>query len=346
MDLSRILIMKVLFIGGTRFIGLSAVDNLSKSGHDVTVFHRGQTDTDLPEGVKEILGDVQQLEDFRDDFKSVAPDVVVHMVLIQELDAIRLMDTFKGITKRTVGISSCDVYRAFARINNTEPGKIVPCPIYEDGLLRETWYPYREMIDNDPEHRLYNYDKIPIEQKIMNDPDLRGTILRLPMVYGPRDYQRRIYGYLKRMDDKRPAILLTDEMAVWRTTRGYVGDVGAAIALSVTDERAAGRIYNVAETDALAEKAWIQAIADVVGWGGEIITVDPKKLPDAGSIHGQDLVIDTTRIREELGFEETISRKEAIRRTVEWDRANPMEEIPPGMFDYETEDKILDELGK
>ena len=57
-------------------------------------------------------------------------------------------------------------------------------------------------------------------------------------------------------------------------------------------------------------------------------------------------MIDTTRIREELGFKEMISREEAILHTVEWDRANPMEEIPPGMFDYETEDKILDKLGQ
>ena len=101
----------------------------------------------------------------------------------------------------------------------------------------------------------------------------------------------------------------------------------------------------MAEPDALTEKEWVRAIGDAAGWQGEIVTVEPEKLPDAGSIHGQDLVIDTTRIREELGFKETISREEAISQTVEWDRANPMEETPPGMFDYDAEDKILDELG-
>jgi nucleoside-diphosphate-sugar epimerase len=338
--------MRVLFIGGTRFIGLSAVNHLVQAGHDLTVFHRGETKADLPDGVAEILGDLNQLEDFTEQFKQFAPDVVVHMVLVQESDGLRVMKLFKGIAKRIIGISSCDVYLAYGRINGTEPGDPLPVPISEDDPLREKMYPYRDMIDNDPEHRLYNYDKIPIEKAILSDPDLPGTVLRLPMVHGPRDYQRRLTGYLKRMDDNRPAILITKEFAAWRNTRGYIDDVGKSIALSVTDDRAAGRIYNVAEEDGLTETEWIQAIADVVGWKGEIVPVDPDKLPGSFSIHGQDLVMDTRRIRAELDYKETLSRAEGIRRTIEWDRANPPEELPPNAFDYEAEDTVLAELGK
>ena len=336
--------MRVLFIGGTRFIGLAAVNHLAQAGHSVTVFHRGKTAADLPEGVTEILGDMEQLEDFAADFKRVAPEVVVHMMLVQEQDAVRTMSLFKGVVDRIVGISSADVYRAYGRISATEPGDPVEVPLHEDSPLRKERYPYRAMIDNDPERRLYNYDKIPIEQTLMSDQDLPGTVLRLPMVYGPRDYQRRLYGYLKRMDDKRPAILITKEFASWRNTRGYVDDTGAAIALAVTDARAAGRIYNVAEPDPLTETEWIQAIADVIGWNGDIIPVDAEILPNAFSVHGQDLIMDTSRIRAELGFAEAIPRAEAIRRTIEWDRANPPEEVPPESFDYDAEDRILNEL--
>jgi nucleoside-diphosphate-sugar epimerase len=325
--------MRILFIGGTRFIGLSAVQHLSDAGHDVTVFHRGETKVDM-----------NDLEDFTDQFKQLALDVIVHMVLIQESDGLRVMKVFKGIAKRIIGISSCDVYLAYGRINGTEPGDPLPVPINEDDPLREELYPYREMINNDPEHRLYNYDKIPIEKAILSDPDMPGTVLRLPMVHGPRDYQRRLVGYLKRMDDNRPAILITKEFAAWRNTRGYIDDVGQAIALAATDDRAAGRIYNVAEQDGLTETEWIQAIADVVGWKGKIVPVDADKLPGSFSVHGQDLVMDTSRIRAELGYTETLSRAEGIRRTIEWDRANSPEEFPLEDFDYETEDKILAEL--
>ncbi len=36
--------MRILFIGGTRFIGAAAVRQLSETGHEVTVFHRGQSE--------------------------------------------------------------------------------------------------------------------------------------------------------------------------------------------------------------------------------------------------------------------------------------------------------------
>jgi hypothetical protein len=50
----------------------------------------------------------------------------------------------------------------------------------------------------------------------MSEPDLPATILRLPMGYGPGDYQHRLPSYLKRMDDKRPAIILPRSVAGWR----------------------------------------------------------------------------------------------------------------------------------
>jgi nucleoside-diphosphate-sugar epimerase len=47
----------------------------------------------------------------------------------------------------------------------------------------------------------------------MGTAGLPGTVLRLPTVYGPGDYQHRLFEYLKRMDDGRPAILLGEGVA-------------------------------------------------------------------------------------------------------------------------------------
>lgn len=41
--------MRVLVIGGTRFIGPPVVKSLVEHGHEVTVFHRGETEINLPE---------------------------------------------------------------------------------------------------------------------------------------------------------------------------------------------------------------------------------------------------------------------------------------------------------
>ena len=61
----------------------------------------------------------------------------------------------------------------------------------------------------------------------MDDRELPGTVLRLPMVYGPGDPLHRLFPILKRIDDGRPALLLDERMAQWRATRGFVENVAA-----------------------------------------------------------------------------------------------------------------------
>jgi nucleoside-diphosphate-sugar epimerase len=194
-----------------------------------------------------------------------------------------------------------------------------------------------------------DYDKIPVERAIMGAPGLPGTVLRLPMVYGPGDSQHRLFNYLKRMDGQRPAILLESGLATWRWTKGYVENVAAAIALAVVDERAAGRVYNVGESQALSEREWIREIGRAAGWRGRVVAVSPEHLPphlatDANT--QQHLVVDTTRIRQELGYDEPLPRDEALARTVAWERAHPPDTVDPGQFDYAAEDAALAELGQ
>ena len=55
----------------------------------------------------------------------------------------------------------------------------------------------------------------------------------------------------------------------------------------------------------------------------------------------QDIVVDSSRIRRELGYVERIDLEEALKRTVTWERANPPKEIDPKEFDYVAEDAFL-----
>jgi nucleoside-diphosphate-sugar epimerase len=92
---------------------------------------------------------------------------------------------------------------------------------------------------------------------------------------------------------------------------------------------------------------WIGKIGQTVGWKGRIVLVPQGRLPEPiswGINTDQDIVVDSTRIREELGYHEHISPDEALKRTIAWERANPPEKINPKQFDYETEDAILAEL--
>jgi len=49
--------MTILAIGATGFIGPSLVRYLVQQGHEVVVFHRGETDADLPDAVQHLHGD-------------------------------------------------------------------------------------------------------------------------------------------------------------------------------------------------------------------------------------------------------------------------------------------------
>ncbi|PYX67505.1 MAG: NAD-dependent dehydratase, partial [Acidobacteria bacterium] len=81
-----------------------------------------------------------------------------------------------------------------------------------------------------------DYDKIPVERTVLGDSSLPGTVLRLPMVYGPGDPLHRFFPVIKRVLDGRGRILFSQDMAAWRAPRGYVENVAAAIALAAVSE--------------------------------------------------------------------------------------------------------------
>ena len=64
-------------------------------------------------------------------------------------------------------------------------------------------------------------------------------------------------------------------------------------------------------------------------------------LPKAN--YDQHLVVDTSRIRQELGYQEPVPRDEALRRTIAWERETRPNDIDK-LLDYEAEDAALAEL--
>ena len=261
-----------------------------------------------------------------------APDVVVDMIPFTEEDANGTRLACRGRVPRVVALSSIDVYRAFGRIQNTEPGPLQPTPLTETSDLRETNRP------NGPD-----CDKIAVERTYLNDAELDATILRLPAIYGARDKYRRFRGYLKRMDDGREAILLGPSLATWKFSRGYVDNVAHAVVLAVENDDAAGEVFNVAEPKAMTEREFVQAVGEAAGWGGEVKVIPDDQLPEylRPSVNfEQDWDVDTGKIRTRLGYSELVDPREAFRRTVEWERTNPPD-VEPFEYDYEKEDEAL-----
>ncbi|HKV93353.1 MAG TPA: NAD-dependent epimerase/dehydratase family protein [Candidatus Angelobacter sp.] len=338
--------MKVLLIGGTGFIGPFTANALLNSGHQVTVFHRGRTSA--PEGTEEILGNRQSLQDHQPEFRRQKFDVVVDFVLSSGRQAVQLMDTFRGITSRVVALSSMDVYRAWGVFYGFDSSGLQELPLTEESELRTSRNIYPPEVLNRLRAAIYpwideEYDKIPAEQAVLNEPKLPGTVLRLPMIYGPGDPVQRFHPILKRMDDGRRQITFADDDAAMRTPRGYVENVAEAIALAATSPRASGRIYNVCEAEFFSELEWAKKIAAATGWSGEFVVLPhdrtPKHLLWPGNTR-QHIVASSERIRKELGYRELVPREEAIRRTIVWERANPPAQ-PLAQFDYPAEDEAL-----
>ena len=332
--------MRVLVVGGTGFIGAAVVERLVASGHAVTVFHRGLSEDAATLGVPHIHGERRALDLHRSEIERLAPDVVLDMAAMNGADAEAVVKACAGIVRRAVMISSVDVYRAYGRLHGSEPGPLEPVPLTEDAPLRERLHPYR----GERGGRFDDYDKIPAEQAFMNAPGIIGTVLRLGAVYGERDPQHRLFMELVRMDAGRPAILVQEDMLPWRWSRAYAGNVANAIALAVTDDRAAGRIYNVVEPDAMTHEAWLLAIARIAGWRGAIVPVARDLLPPhlaSNNEYAQHLDADSGRIRRELGFAERVSREDGIARAVAWERAHPPAHVSARWTDFAAEDAVL-----
>jgi hypothetical protein len=101
--------VRILVIGGTRFVGPPLVRAFTAAGHDVAVVHRGVTEAELP-SVRHIHGDRLGIEAFRPAFRQFWAEVAI----------------------------DADVYRAFGLLQRIESGAPEPLPVGEDSSLRAT----------------------------------------------------------------------------------------------------------------------------------------------------------------------------------------------------------------
>jgi nucleoside-diphosphate-sugar epimerase len=128
--------MRILLLGGTRFLGPPLVRRLSAMGHAIAVFHRGRTPADLPADVEHILGDRDRLTEHTTELRRFRPQVVIDLIAYYERHAVGLLDVFRGVAERAVVLSSGDVYRAYGVFHGSEPGPLEPVPLAEDAPLR------------------------------------------------------------------------------------------------------------------------------------------------------------------------------------------------------------------
>lgn len=332
--------MRILILGGTGFIGPCVVEELITLGHELALFNRGNKL--LNHNIQTIKGDKNDLFSYRDEFIAFNPDVVLHMNAYTKQDAEIAMGIFGDISDRVVVISSMDVYSAYGILLGLENNEIKATPLSEESSLRSKLYPFGG-----------EYEKILVEDIVMNhSTKISGTILRLPMVYGPGDNSHRLFKYAKRIQDERLHIVLDELFAGWKASRGYVENIAHAIVLATTKDKARGEVYNVSEASHFTELEWVSKIAEVMNWNVAIIPIPRDNLPEKliySSLNlAQDWTIESNKIRTELGYREPVSSRQAIERTIEWETSNAPNDLQsedyPGFY-YESEDEVLSKLG-
>jgi hypothetical protein len=136
----------------------------------------------------------------------------------------------------------------------------------------------------------------------MAERDPAGTVLRLPMVYGPGDPLHRFYAVAKRIADGRRYIILPETFAA-------------------TDQRAAGRIYNLCEEPSFSELEWARKTATAMHWTGEFVVLPddrtPKHLLRSGNA-AQHWTASSARIHRELDTRSRLAYMKRFNEQSNW----------------------------
>jgi nucleoside-diphosphate-sugar epimerase len=303
---------RVLFIGGTGTISASCVADALSAGHDVTVLNRGSGRRDLPDGVREIVGDVRDAASLREAVGNAEFDVVAEFLAFTPEHVQTDLDLFEGRIGQYVFISSASAY--------DKPPRWVP--ITESTPLRNPFWQYSR-------------DKIACEDLLVAAYRDRG--FPITIVRPSHTYDRGLlptmghWTDIARMRAGKPVVVHGDGTTLWTLTHaqdfavGFTGLLGhpAAIgeAFTLTGDHAPtwDQIYRW-----LADAAGV-ADPDLVHIASETIAVfRPEAGPGLLGDKAHTALFDNSKIKRLVpAFGTTIRYDEGAREAIEYHDAHP-----------------------
>ncbi len=177
-----------------------------------------------------------------------------------------------------------------------------------------------------------------------------ASVLRYPSIYGPRNPHSWEWSTIRRVLDGRPAIVVPDgglpvhyRLNAWNAAHSMLLAVDHP-------EQASGRAFNCADDDQFSLRQWIEMIVAELGADLEILSA-PGDIAGPGRALmvfryecSPHVIVDTTSIRQRLGYHDAVPARDGLARTVAWTlehRSDAAAWPVLDPFDYDAEDAFI-----
>ncbi|SCL39736.1 Nucleoside-diphosphate-sugar epimerase [Micromonospora pallida] len=320
--------MRVVVLGGTEFIGRRVVERLVERGDEVVVVHRGRTEPDDLPRCAHLHVDRRDFAEVADRVRGFGPDAVVDSYALTRADADAVLPHLPDVP--LVLLSSVDVYRAWELLLADDDTPL-PVPLTENAPLRQGRRPYQGRGVG-----LDDYDKLDVEPAYLARG---GSVLRLGMVYGRHDQQRREEFVLRRVRAGRTRIPVGAGDAL--LTRLHVDDAASAV-LAALDQPAAasGEVFNLGESVTYPVRGWLRLILNAAGHDAELVRVPDERVPEDLWLTrrlAQHVLVDNGKALRALGWQPT-DPTTAVARSVRWHLDHPPTDASA---DFSADDQAL-----
>ena len=333
---------KVLVVGGTGPSGPPLVQGLLDRGHDVTVFHTGNHE--VPDGpvTRHVHGDPFDRDATADALGDERFDTVV-----ATYGRVRVLaEHFANKCEHFIVVGGAPVYAGYVNPNDCFPYGM-QLPVRENRNARvapdaATWAGYNAAPVRRTEDFVFG---------LADGGASAATYMRYPTVYGPRNPHAFEWTVVRRVLDGRPWMILSDGGG---SIHSRVGARNAAHALLLAveqPERCAGKAYHVGDDDLVTVRQWAELVVHATGGDlgfrflpSQLVTPGRAVLPFT-SQGSPSCILDTTALRNDLGYHDVVALRDGLAETVRWILANVQEmRTNPNIadpFDYEAEDQLV-----
>jgi len=312
--------VKLLVLGGTSFVGRAFVELAAGDGHDVTVFHRGDTEPDGLPDVAHVHGDRDgELEAIGDAGFDAVIDTSGYVPRVVDASAARFADR----AHRYLFVSTTSVY----------PDDVEP-PVSEASPVHGPPFPHTDDVTGET----YGPLKVACEVAVRERFGERATIVRPGYIVGPHDSTERFVSWLRRAStgDEMIAPSPPDEPIQMVDVR----DLGAFMLRLLVDDRS-GTFGVVGPGEPLTMRAFLETAVDEAAAGTSLVWIDrdvafavgdederyrlfPMWHPEWPGVHRYDPARAIAAGLRHRPFRET------LRDTMGWDRSRPQEPLPFG----------------